>query len=172
LADTAVTPPVERTRALALVVILLAAFMDLIDVTILNVVRPSIERSLGASPAQVQWMLSGYTLALAVGLISGAWIGDLFGHKRVFVVGVAGFAAASALCGLAVNPGMLTAARVLQGLLAAVMILITGAGIRGDRVHRRHSHGEHRMVRFSLGCAARGFGNGHARSAAGATDLE
>lgn len=122
MSDTVIAPSAGKTRAVALVVILLAAFMDLIDVTILNVVLPSIRRDLGASPAQLQWMLSGYTLALAVGLISGARLGDRLGHKRVFIIGVAGFAAASALCGLAVGPGMLIAARVLQGLLAAVMI--------------------------------------------------
>jgi EmrB/QacA subfamily drug resistance transporter len=96
--------------------------MDLMDVTILNVLLPSIETDLHASPAQLEWMLSGYTLALALGLISGARLGDMFGRKRVFLIGVAGFAAASALCGFSVDANMLVAARVLQGLLAALMI--------------------------------------------------
>lgn len=111
-----------RARTIALIVILLAAFMDLMDVTILNVILPSIGRGLRASPAQMEWMLSGYTLALALGLISGARLGDELGRKRVFLLGVAGFAVASALCGLSVNASMLVSARVLQGLLAAVMI--------------------------------------------------
>ncbi|MCP3802837.1 DHA2 family efflux MFS transporter permease subunit [Allokutzneria sp. A3M-2-11 16] len=107
---------------MALAVILVAAFMDLIDVTILNVVLPAIEADLGATPAQLQWMVGGYALALAVGLITGARLGDLLGHRRVFVAGLAGFALASALCGLAGSAGALIGARVLQGLLAAVMI--------------------------------------------------
>jgi EmrB/QacA subfamily drug resistance transporter len=122
-ATTTVAPPVAgRARTLALIVILSAAFMDLMDVTILNVVLPAIETSLHAGPAAVEWMLTGYTLALALGLITGARLGDLRGHKKVFLAGIAGFAAASALCGVAVSPGMLVGARILQGLFAAVMI--------------------------------------------------
>ncbi|TDC24722.1 MFS transporter [Streptomyces sp. 8K308] len=108
--------PPGRTRTLALTAILLAAFIDLIDVTILNVTLPSIQADLDASPAQLQWMLSAYTLALGAGLISGARLGDIAGHRRVFVVGVLGFTAASALRALALNPGMLIASRVAQGL--------------------------------------------------------
>ena len=112
----------SRRRRIGLVVILLAAFMDLMDVTILNVVLPTIQSDLNASPAALEWMLSGYTLALTVGIISGARLGDLLGHKRVFVVGVIGFSAASAICSLASSPGMLVAARIVQGLFAAAMI--------------------------------------------------
>ncbi|MFD5321513.1 MFS transporter [Streptomyces sp. NPDC127098] len=114
--------PPGRTRTLALTAILLAAFIDLIDVTILTVTLPSIQADLGASPAQLQWMLSAYTLALGAGLISGARLGDIAGHRRVFVAGVLGFTAASALCALALNPGMLIASRVAQGLFAAAMV--------------------------------------------------
>jgi MFS family permease len=74
-----------RARTIVLMVVLLAAFMDLMDVTILNVMRPTIEAGLPAGPAALEWVLSGYTLALTVGLISGARLGDLLGHKRVFV---------------------------------------------------------------------------------------
>ncbi|MFJ9369538.1 MFS transporter [Nocardia sp. NPDC101769] len=115
-------PITGSTRTIALVVVLLAAFMDLMDVTILNVMLPTIEADLHAGPAALEWMLSGYTLTLTVGLISGARLGDLLGHKRVFIIGVAGFTAASAACSLAVDPGMLVAARVGQGLFAATMI--------------------------------------------------
>lgn len=128
-----------RTRTVALAIVLLAAFMDLMDVTILNVTLPTIQASLHASPAALEWMLSGYTLALTAGLISGARLGDLLGHKRVFIVGVAGFAAASAACSLSFSPWMLVAARVTQGLFAAAMIpqvlslvqLLYRAGERG-----------------------------------------
>ncbi|MGP3972218.1 MFS transporter [Streptomyces sp. 6N223] len=114
--------PPGRSRTLALVAILLAAFIDLIDVTILNVTLPSIQEDLDASPAELQWMLSGYTLALGAGLISGARLGDIAGRKRVFLIGVIGFTAASALCALAVSPEMLVASRVVQGLFGAAMV--------------------------------------------------
>jgi EmrB/QacA subfamily drug resistance transporter len=106
----------------ALVLILLAAFMDLMDVTILNVVLPTIETELRAGPAAVEWMLAGYTLAQTLGLITGARLGDLLGHRRVFLAGLAGFALASALCGAATSPQLLVAARILQGLCAAAML--------------------------------------------------
>ncbi|MFD0900457.1 MFS transporter [Actinomadura sediminis] len=111
-----------RRRTIALLAILLAAFMDLMDVTILYVVLPPLETDLHASPASVVWMSSGYTLALALGLITGARIGDRLGHKRVFLAGMGGFLAASVLCGLSVAPGMLVGARVVQGVFAAAMI--------------------------------------------------
>lgn len=111
-----------RARTIALTIVLLAAFMDLMDVTILNVTLPTIQASLHASPVALEWMLSGYTLALTAGLISGARLGDLLGHKRVFVAAVAGFAATSAVCSLSASAGMLVAARIIQGLFAAAMI--------------------------------------------------
>lgn len=112
----------SRGRTLALFVILLAMFIDLIGVTILNVVLPSIRSDLGASPAHLQWIQAGYTLALALGIVSGARLGDLWGHKKVFIVGMAGFALTSALCSLAPGPDVLVLARVLQGLCAAAVV--------------------------------------------------
>jgi EmrB/QacA subfamily drug resistance transporter len=112
----------NRGRTLALFVILLAMFIDLIGVTVLNVILPSIQTGLEASPAQLQWMQAGYTLALTVGIVSGARLGDLLGHKRVFVGGMAGFAVASALCALSAGPDMLVGARVVQGLFAAMVV--------------------------------------------------
>jgi EmrB/QacA subfamily drug resistance transporter len=112
----------NRARTLALFVILLAIFIDLIGVTILNVVLPSIQRDLHATPAHLQWIQVGYSLALAVGIVSGARLGDLLGHKRVFIGGMTGFAISSALCALAVGPDMLVAARVVQGLFAAAAV--------------------------------------------------
>ncbi|MFJ6657826.1 MFS transporter [Streptomyces sp. NPDC091377] len=99
-----------------------AAFMDLVDVTIVNIAIPSIQRDEGASFSQIQWITAGYALAFAAGLITGGRLGDIFGRKRVFLVGVAGFTVASALCGLAVNPEMLVASRILQGATAALMV--------------------------------------------------
>ncbi|MFE5330495.1 MFS transporter [Embleya sp. NPDC056575] len=115
-------PMATRGRTLALLVILLATFIDLIGVTVLNVILPSIQTDLDASPAQLQWMQAGYTLVLAVGIVSGARLGDMLGHKRVFIAGMAGFAASSALCALSVGPEMLVGGRVVQGLFAALVI--------------------------------------------------
>jgi EmrB/QacA subfamily drug resistance transporter len=115
-------PAARRGRALALGVILLAAFLDLIGVTVLNVVLPAIQTDLRAGAGEVQWIQAGYTLALAVGMVTGARLGDLLGHKAVFITGLAGFAVASAGCALAGDAGVLVAARVVQGLFAAAMI--------------------------------------------------
>jgi EmrB/QacA subfamily drug resistance transporter len=114
--------PSPVRRALALWVVLLAFFMDLLDSTIVNVAIPSIRASLGATYADVQWVVAGYALAFAVCLITGGRLGDIFGYKRVFVLGIAGFSGASALCGLADSSAMLIAARALQGVMAALMV--------------------------------------------------
>ncbi|MCG5212077.1 DHA2 family efflux MFS transporter permease subunit [Streptosporangium sp. KLBMP 9127] len=107
---------------MALAVILLASFMDLLDVTIVNITLPSVRAELDASPAHLQWMLAGYTLTFALGIITGARLGDLYGYKRVFLVGIAGFTVASALCGAAPTAEVLVGARVVQGLFAAAMV--------------------------------------------------
>ena len=78
-------------RTVAVSVLLFASFMDLMDNTIVNVALPSIERDLGASPAQLEWVVSGYMLAFAAMLVTGGRLGDIFGRRLVFVVGVMGF---------------------------------------------------------------------------------
>ncbi|MEY9939762.1 MFS transporter [Streptacidiphilus sp. MAP5-3] len=112
----------DRRRWLALAVVMTASFMDLVDATIVNVAIPSIERDTGAGFSAIQWITAGYALAFAVGLITGGRLGDIYGRKRVFLLGTAGFTAASLLCGLAVNPEMLVATRMLQGVTAALMV--------------------------------------------------
>ena len=105
-----------------LFVILAAECMDLLDGTVVNVAAPTIHRSLHASSTALQWIIGGYALALAVGLLTGGRLGDLFGRRRMFLVGVVGFTAASAACGLAPTTGALVAARLVQGLAGAMMI--------------------------------------------------
>jgi len=112
----------DPRRWAALVVILVAGFMDLLDVTIVNVAGPSILRDLHAGYAQFEWVISGYLLGFAALLITGGRLGDIFGRKRVFLFGVAGFTVASALCGVAVNPGMLIGARFFEGAMAGLMV--------------------------------------------------
>jgi EmrB/QacA subfamily drug resistance transporter len=115
-----VTP--YRWRWAALLVILTAEVMDLLDALVTTIAAPTIREDLGGSAGLVQWLTAGYTLAMAVGLITGGRLGDLYGRKRMFVAGAIGFTLASLLCGLAVSPEMLVASRVLQGLCGAVLI--------------------------------------------------
>ncbi|WP_125613440.1 MFS transporter [Specibacter cremeus] len=115
-------PPVGRARSFALVSLFLASFMELLDATIVNVALPDIEQSLGAKNAELQWMVASYTLALAIGLITGSRLGDVYGRKRLFIAGLVVFTASSVLCGLAMNPEMLIASRALQGFASAAMI--------------------------------------------------
>ncbi|MYV50275.1 DHA2 family efflux MFS transporter permease subunit [Streptomyces sp. SID2888] len=112
----------DRRRWFALAIVMTAAFMDLVDVTIVNIAIPSIQRDEGASFSQIQWITAGYALAFAAGLITGGRLGDIHGRKRLFLIGIAGFTVASALCGLALNPEMLVASRILQGAMAAMMV--------------------------------------------------
>jgi EmrB/QacA subfamily drug resistance transporter len=112
----------DPRRWLTLVILLLAAFMNLLDVSIVNIAIPSIQRSLHASYADVQWALAGYTLAYALVLITGGRLGDTFGRKRLFLIGVTGFTIMSALCGAAQSPGMLIGCRVIQGAMGAIMV--------------------------------------------------
>ncbi|MGB6457391.1 MAG: MFS transporter [Streptosporangiaceae bacterium] len=112
----------DPRRWVTLLVLLLAAFMNLLDISIVNIAIPSIQRSLHASYADVQWALAGYTLAYALVLITGGRLGDAFGRKRLFIIGVAGFTVMSALCGAAQSPGMLIGCRVAQGVFGAIMI--------------------------------------------------
>src|SRR3954462_1221459 len=124
LSGTPETPPAagDRRRWFALAIVMTAAFMDLVDVTIVNIAIPSIRRDAGASVSQIQWITAGYALAFAAGLITGGRLGDIHGRKRLFLIGIGGFTLASALCGFAANPEMLVASRILQGGMAAMMV--------------------------------------------------
>ncbi|HEU5161270.1 MAG TPA: MFS transporter [Streptosporangiaceae bacterium] len=120
---TGAAPPApDRRRWFALVVVLVAGFMDLLDVTIVNVAVPSILRDLDAAYAQVEWVITGYLLGFAALLITGGRLGDSFGRKRMFLVGVGGFTVASALCGLATTPAVLIGARFFEGAMAGLMV--------------------------------------------------
>ncbi|PYC75834.1 MFS transporter [Streptomyces tateyamensis] len=112
----------DRRRWIALAIVMTASFMDLVDVTIVNVAVPSIQRDLHATFSSVQWVTAGYALAFAIGLITGGRLGDIHGRKRIFLLGIGGFTVASALCGLAGGPAMLVATRLLQGGTAALMV--------------------------------------------------
>ncbi|MBB1249187.1 MFS transporter [Rhizobium sp. G21] len=102
-------------------VLLLASFMNMIDVTIVNVALPSMRADLGATESGIEWVVAGYILSFALGLLPFGRYGDIIGKKRMFMLGVGGFTLASAVCGMAANIEMLIAARIIQGVGGAVM---------------------------------------------------
>jgi EmrB/QacA subfamily drug resistance transporter len=114
-------PPGHRTRWLAAAVLVVGALMDMIDLTIVNVALPTIRRDLHASATQLEWVVSAYMLAFAAALIIAGSLGDLFGRKRIFLLGAGLFGVASVGAGLSQSPAQLIACRAVQGLAAAAM---------------------------------------------------
>ena len=110
----------ERRRWLALMVVCLAQLMNVLDTTIVNVALPSIQRDLGFSPADLTWVVNAFLVTFGGFLLLAGRLGDLFGRRRVFLAGVALFAAASLACGLAPSSGALIGARFVQGIGAAI----------------------------------------------------
>ncbi|MCW2883001.1 MAG: Sugar phosphate permease-like protein [Sphaerisporangium sp.] len=116
--------PVRRGHGhpwLTLLAVALGVIMVMLDGTVVSIANPVIGKDLGASLSDLQWITSGYLLALAVFLITAGKLGDLFGHKRVFLVGIAGFALTSLAIGLTSSISMLITFRVLQGLFGALL---------------------------------------------------
>lgn len=123
--ETAHSQPSRSTASasgIALLVVLFASFMDLLDATIVVVAAPAIAADLQATDSQIQWTLAAYALPLGSGLITGGRIGDDYGRRRVFLTALAAFAVTSALCALAPSAGVLIAARALQGLAGGLMV--------------------------------------------------
>lgn len=112
-------PDPKRWRALS--VTLVAGFMSLLDVSIVSVALPSIQRGLGTSPSGVQWIVSGYALAFGLMLVPAGRLGDALGRRRMFLIALGGFVLFSALAGAAPTMGLLIAARILQGLSAGAL---------------------------------------------------
>ncbi|MGZ4596958.1 MAG: MFS transporter, partial [Actinomycetes bacterium] len=115
------TPGPDPRRWLALAVLAAAQLMIVLDASIVNIALPSAQKDLGISNADRQWVVTAYTLAFGGLLLLGGRIADYTGRKRTFVIGLLGFAGASALGGLAPNEALLFAARALQGGFAALM---------------------------------------------------
>jgi MFS family permease len=109
-------------RWIVAAVVLAANTMDLLDATIVNVAGPSIHHELGGGSSSIQWLSAAYTLAFAVLLIAGARLGDIFGRRRMFLLGSIGFTFFSAACAVSQDIGMLIAFRALQGAFGALMI--------------------------------------------------
>jgi EmrB/QacA subfamily drug resistance transporter len=113
--------PPARSPWLVLAVLCLGFFVILLDTTIVNIAVPALTPDLGASLDAVLWIVNAYTLTYACLLISGGRLGDIFGQKRLFLIGLSVFTVASALCGLAHSPWQLVATRVLQGVGGALL---------------------------------------------------
>ncbi len=112
----------DPRRWLMLPVVLTAMFMAGFDIWAVNVAAPSLQRDLHVSDAALQLIVGGYAFMYASGMVTGGRLGDLFGYRRLFMIGVVSFAAASLLCGLAQSSTELVAARLLQGLTGAAMV--------------------------------------------------
>jgi EmrB/QacA subfamily drug resistance transporter len=115
----------ENRRWWTLGAVAFALFMIMLDNTVVNVALPSIQRSLGASISELEWVVSAYALTFAVFLLSGGKLADMFGRRRIFLLGLAVFALSSLVCGLASSADVLIAARVVQGVGAALMMPAT-----------------------------------------------
>lgn len=112
----------DPRRWAALLVVVAAMFMALVDVFIVNVAAPVLQRQLPATDSQLELIVGGYTLVYGLLLVTGGRIGDRWGRKRTFLAGVSAFTAASAACGLAPNPELLIGFRAVEGIGAALMV--------------------------------------------------
>lgn len=119
MSDSATAPDPRRWRALG--VLLLGQFAALLDISVTNIALPSIGRSTGADASELQWIASGYILAISVMPIIGGRLGDIRGRRLMFIVGLAGFVVSSAAVGLAPTPETIIAARVVQGIFGGVL---------------------------------------------------
>src|SRR6266545_3684303 len=108
----------RRTRWLALIVLCMGDLMIVLDTTIVNVALPSIREDLGFSKASLAWVVNAYILTFGGFMLLGGRLGDLFGHRRVFLIGITLFTLASLACGLATSQGFLVGARAVRGSAA------------------------------------------------------
>ncbi len=122
--NTAKANPTRMTTRLRLIlaIVILADVLDLMDSTITNIAAPTIVREIGGGEALIKWLGASYALAMGVLLVVGARLGDRYGKRRIFLVGIAGFTLASLAAGLAAGPVMLIAARLFQGGFGALLI--------------------------------------------------
>lgn len=110
-----------RQKSLALVTLIVAIVLEIVDLTIVNTALPAIKSDLGATAEAAQWMVAGYALSFALFLMAGGRLGDSHGYRRMFLLGVAGFTLSSVGCGLAQTAEQLVAARLMQGATGAIM---------------------------------------------------
>ena len=128
----------------ALIIVCVAIFMLLLDITVVNVALPSIQKELHTSFTDLQWVVDAYALALATSTLNAGSLGDMLGRKRVFIAGVLLFTAASAACGAANDPLVLNIARGVQGIGGAVMFAVSLA------ILSQEFHGRERGTAFGI----------------------
>src|SRR5882757_3674085 len=128
----------------ALVIVCVAIFMLLLDITVVNVALPDIQKELHASFTDLQWVVDAYALMLATTVLIAGTLGDLLGRKRVFLFGVGLFTAASAACGAASDPLVLNLARGVQGVGGAIMLAVSLA------ILSQEFHGKERGTAFGI----------------------
>src|SRR6202050_5066783 len=114
-------PATSDHRWLILVIVAVAQLMVVLDSTVVNIALPSAQRALGFPNSDRQWVVTAYALAFGSLLLLGGRLGDMFSRKRIFIIGLAGFALSSALGGAATSFEMLVAARTLQGVFGAIL---------------------------------------------------
>src|SRR2546423_8061746 len=114
--------PSSRKQTLTLVATIVASAMTFIDTTVVNVALPALQRELGATITDVQWVVEAYALFLGALILVGGSLGDQFGRKRIFLIGVLWFTTASIWCGVASSPRSLIIGRALQGIGAAFLV--------------------------------------------------
>lgn len=116
-------PDLPRGRFAAILgLVLLADALDMLDATVTNIAAPTIVADIGGGDALIKWLTSAYALALGVLLVVGGRMGDRYGQRRLFLIGMTGFTVASAACGLATSPALLIVARAVQGAFGALLI--------------------------------------------------
>src|SRR4051794_22317558 len=120
-AVSAIAPMTARRRWTGFAVVLAAMIMNILDSTIVNVAAPSIQRDLHASASALEWVAAAYTLAIAVGLLTGGRLGDRYGRKRMLMVGLSGFVAGPAACAFGWSPPSLAGPRAAGGRAAALL---------------------------------------------------
>src|SRR6202161_3682366 len=118
------SPPGRLTTRLRVIlaIVLIADILDLMDSTITNIAAPTIVRDIGGGESLIKWLGASYALAMGGLLVVGGRLGDRYGKRRMFLIGMAGFTAASLWCGLSVDPVMLIAGRLVQGGFGALLI--------------------------------------------------
>src|SRR5437660_2657791 len=121
-AGVAAVPCAKSSAPWILAATILGSSMAFIDGTVVNVALPALQRGLHATVVDLQWVVEAYALLLASFLLVGGSLGDHYGRRRIFIIGVALFACASAACGFAADIGQLIIARALQGLGAALLV--------------------------------------------------
>jgi hypothetical protein len=139
-------PVSPRRRWSALALIVTAQFMVILDVAIVNVALPSIKSDLGFSDTGLQWVITAYAILFGGTLLLGGRLADLLGRRRMFVAGLALFAASSLLSGFAWSAGSLVAFRAVQGLGGALLARDLRCGVRQRRGRRRPARRRHHLV--------------------------